>query len=204
VPSDAFAASEEKLAVAHRAMLHARGLQLGFKSVPGPPPAPGWLLKLLEALAGLGPVLQVVFWGGIAVGAALIVWFVVRELRGATARRAMATAAADWRPEPARARALLEEADGLAATGRFDEAIHLLLFRSIDDLASRRPGVVRPALTSRDISRLEDMPGPARDAFARIASRVETSFFGARPVRGEDFAAARGDYEAFAFSEGWS
>jgi hypothetical protein len=203
VTPDAFAASEDKLAAAHRAMLHTRGLQLGFKSVPAPP-TPGWLLKLLEALAGLGPVLQFVFWGGLAVGAVFIVWFVVRELRGAPTRRAAAAASADWRPEPARARALLEEADGLAATGRFDEAIHLLLFRSIDDLAARRPGAIRPALTSRDISRLEGIPGAARDAFARIAGRVETSFFGGRPVRGDDFAAARGDYEAFAFSEGWS
>jgi hypothetical protein len=62
---------------------------------------------------------------------------------------------------------------------------------------------VRPALTSRDIARLEAMPGDARSAFERIAEAVERSFFGGRPAGPEDFGRARADYQAFAFSEGW-
>lgn len=202
--SDAFTASERKLAAAHQALLHTRGLQLDFKGAPKSPPAPAWLESLFRFLADLAPVLKFVFLGGLALAAALILWFVVREIRAPRFRKTVAEAPADWRPEPEQARALLDEADGLAAAGRFGEAIHLLLFRSIDDLAGRRPGLVRPALTSRDIARLEQMPVPARSAFARIAERVERSFFGGRPVGSEDFAQARGDYEAFAFSEGWA
>ena len=203
--SDAYTASEQKLAAAHKALLQTPGLQLDFMAAPKPPKPPGWLLKALEFIAGLGPVLQVVFWVGVAVAVALVAWFIYREIHATAARRrSMAAApAADWRPEPEKARALLEEADRLAGAGRFDEAVHLLLFRSIDDIAGRRPGAVRPALTSRDIARLDGMPGVARDAFVRIAERVETSFFGGRAVSREDFGAARGDYEAFAFSEGW-
>lgn len=203
--SDAFTASERKLAAAHQALLHTRGLQLDFKGAPKSPPAPAWLESLFRFLADLAPVLKFLFWGGLALGAALILWFVAREILATRFHKAAtATQPTDWRPEPEQARALLEEADGLAAAGRFGEAIHLLLFRSIDDLAGRRPGLVRPALTSRDIARLEQMPVPARSAFARIAERVERSFFGGRPVGSEDFAQARGDYEAFAFSEGWA
>lgn len=203
--SDAFTASERKLAAAHQALLHTRGLQLDFTSAPRPPPAPAWLESLFRFLADLAPVLKFVFWGGLALAAALILWFVAREILATGFRKTPAAAQpADWRPEPEQARALLEEADRLAAAGRFGEAIHLLLFRSIDDLAGRRPGLVRPALTSRDIARLEQMPVPARSAFARIAERVERSFFGGRPVGCDDFAEARGDYETFAFSEGWS
>lgn len=202
--SDAYTASERKLAAAHRALLHTRGLQLDFKAAPKPPPTPQWLVELLRFLGELGPVLQFLFWGGLALGAALILWFFVRELLATRLRKDAPAAPTDWRPEPEKARALLEEADRLAAAGRFGEAIHILLFRSIDDLAGRRPGLVRPALTSRDIAGLEQVPPAARGAFARIAERVERSFFGGRAVDAEDFAHARGDYEAFAFSEGWS
>ena len=202
--SDAYTASEQKLAAAHQALLHTRGLQLDFTAAPPPPQVPAWLESLLRGLVALGPILQFVFWGGLALGAALIVWFVTREIMASRWRETKAAAAVDWRPDPAAARALLEDADRLAAAGRFGEAIHLLLFRSIDDLAGRRPGLIRPALTSRDIAGLDQMPAPARGAFGRIAEQVEHSFFGGRPVSADDFAHARGDYETFAFSEGWS
>jgi hypothetical protein len=204
VASDAFTASEGKLAAAHQALLHTRGLQLDFKTAPKPPPVPGWLEALLRFLGELAPILKFVFWGGLALGVALILWFVAREVMATRFKKPAPAAPADWRPEPEAARALLEEADRLAAAGRFGEAIHILLFRSIDDLAGRRPGLIRPALTSRDIAGLEQMPAPARNAFARIAERVERSFFGGREAGQDDFAHARGDYETFAFSEGWS
>jgi hypothetical protein len=204
VASDAFTASERKLAAAHQALLQTRGLQLDFKAAPKPPPAPAWMEDVIRFLGELAPILKFIFWGGLVIGAALILWFVARELMATRFKKDAVVAPADWRPEPEQARALLEEADQLAAAGRFGEAIHILLFRSIDDLAGRRPGLIRPALTSRDIAGLEQMPAPARTAFARIAERVERSFFGGRPAGPDDFARARGDYETFAFSEGWS
>ncbi len=202
--SDAYTASEQKLAAAHQALLHTRGLQLDFTSAPKQPEPPSWLLAFFRALAELAPVLQYVFWGGIAVGVALIVWLAIREVIATRWRKDVQPPVADWRPEPEKARALLEDADRLAAEGRFGDAIHLLLFRSIDDLAGRRPGLIRPALTSRDIADLEQMPAPARGAFGRIAERVERSVFGGRAMGPDDFSHARGDYETFAFSEGWS
>ena len=47
------------------------------------------------------------------------------------------------------------------------------------------------------------LPGEARAAFARLAQAVERTFFGGRPAGADDFGAAREDYEAFAFAEGW-
>lgn len=202
--SDAFTASERKLAAAHRALTHTRGLQLDFQAAPPAPTLPPWVEELFRALGQLAPVFSLLFWGGLALGAILIVVFVAREIQAMRGRNPKAAPPVDWRPEPAMARALLEEADRLAAAGRYGEAIHILLFRSIEDLAGRRPGLIRPALTSRDIAHLDEMPAPARSAFARIAERVERSFFGGRAAGSEDFAGARGDYEAFAFSGGWS
>jgi hypothetical protein len=198
-------AAEGKLAVAHRALLHTRGLQFDFKGAPPQPPTPQWLIELGRFLADFGPVLQFVFWGGVALAAALVVWFVAHEALATRFRKAAKPAApTDWRPEAGAALALLESADRVAAEGRFGEAIHLLLFRSIEDLVGRRPGSVRPALTSRDIAGLEAMPPGPRRAFARIAERVERSFFGGREVDAADFAAARADYETFAFAEAWA
>jgi hypothetical protein len=203
--SDAHAAAERKLAAAHQALLHTRGLQLDFSNAPPEPATPGWLLELGRFLSQFGPVLKFVFWGGLALIAALIVWFIVREALATRFKWTSAKLAqADWRPEPGLARELLAAADALAAESRFGEAIHLILFRSIEDLAGRRPGAVRPALTSRDIATLTLMPAAPRTAFARIAQRVETSFFGGRDASAADFAAARGDYEAFAFAEDWA
>src|SRR5262249_19228523 len=144
-------AAEGKLAAAHRALLHTRGLQFDFKGAPPQPPTPQWLIELGRFLADFGPVLQFVFWGGVALAAALVVWFFAREALATRFRKAAKPAPpTDWRPEADAARALLESADRVAAEGRFGEAIHLLLFRSIEDLVGRRPGAVRPALTSRD------------------------------------------------------
>jgi hypothetical protein len=196
-------AGERTLAAAHEALLKTRGLQFDFIAPPQPKPPP-WLEPLAKFLAAIAPALVYVFWGGVIIGALLILYFLLREfVPERWFRRKIDVAATDWRPEPGRARELLEDADGLAAAGRFEEAIHLLLFRSIDDLTARRPGAVRPAFTSRDIAGLEALPDEARAAFARLAQAVERSFFGGRAAGAEEFGAARADYEAFAFAEGW-
>lgn len=198
--------AEQTLAAAHTALLKTPGLQFQFDGAPPPPPPPGWLEPLLRLLQALGPVLSFIFWGGLILGAALILYVILRELAPTSwfRRKRVETPATDWRPAPEAARALLEDADGLAAAGQFEAAIHLLLFRSIDDLRTRRPGAVRPALTSRDIAGLEVLPAAPRDAFARLARAVELTFFGGRPADAEAFGAARRDYEAFAFVEAWA
>jgi hypothetical protein len=194
------------LPAAHDAMLKTPGLQFDFAAAPPPPKPPGWLKPLLELFEAIAPILKYVFWGGLILGAALLLFFIGRELLAARfgwTRRGKAAPVPEWRPEPQRAKALLEDADRLAAEGLYEEAAHLLLFRSIDDLSGRRPGTVRPALTTRDIAGVDAMPAAARDAFSRIAEVVERSFFGGRPLGREDFDACRAAYEGFAFAEGW-
>src|SRR6185436_91530 len=158
-----------------------------FNAAAPPPQLPQWLLAFFRFLASLQPVFEVLFWAGVAVLVALILYFIGRELVRYYAKPAAGGAAASenmpsWRPPIARAKALLAEADRLAAQGLYAEAVHVLLFRSIEDIDARRPRTLTPALTSRDILALKEIPATARRAFARIATMVEWSFFGGRAL----------------------
>jgi hypothetical protein len=193
----------QAFARAHAALLRHHDLQFDFTATPQLKP-PGWLLWLGKALMALAPLLHVVFWVCVVLGAAAVLFFVVRELIALAHRRSPRRKAAspapepEWRPTRAKAQVLLDEADRLAAQGRFGEAVHVILFRSIDDIDGRWPNLVKPALTSRDIAMHQALPEAARRTFADIARVVERSFFGGAELGSDDFASCRRAYEAFA------
>jgi hypothetical protein len=203
------AAGADPIAGAHARLLREPGLQFEFEALPPPPTLPEWLLAFFRALGQLQPLFEFVFWAGIAGLAGLIIFFVVREaLRYYRSRKpreaGTRTIEPDWRPPVARARALLSDADRLAAEGRYDEAVHLLLFRSIDDIDAKRPHAVKPALTSRDILALSSLPVAARRALARLVAAVEWSYFAGRAVDAAIFSECRRAYEEFAFPDSWA
>jgi hypothetical protein len=189
-------------AEAHRRLLADRAIQFDLPQAQAPE-TPAWLVNLVEALR---PVLSALFWIALAAFALFLLYWLARRAAGANwpwGQKAAADAP-DWRPEAGPARRLLDEADALAARGSFAEAARLLLFRSIEDIDSRRPDLVRPALTSRDIAGLPAIPERPRSAFVQIAMLVEHSLFAARPLGPEDWRNCRAAYEEFAFAEGWS
>jgi hypothetical protein len=208
MPGKAQLGADSAFARAHERLLQDRTLQFAFTESPKPQPVPDWVKAIARLFDAMAPAMPYVFWGLVITGAVLILAFVVREMmRHRWAGRAkpavLTTGVAEWRPAPAKARALLEEADRLAAQGRFADAAHVLLLRSIDDLEGRRPDLVRPALTSRDIGSLEALPAAAQPAFALIAEVVERSLFGGRPVDAAAFGLCRRAYEDFAFPANW-
>jgi len=83
-----------------------------------------------------------------------------------------------YQPAQAQARILLDEVDKLAAEGRYGEAVHTLLFRSIQDIDRNRPNVVRRSLTAREIGSLSVLTPEARTAFSTIAGVSELAHFG--------------------------
>jgi hypothetical protein len=204
--AEATMAAGSGLAEAHRQLLADKSLQFDFFQAPPDKPPPDWLTHLL---AFLGPILKYVFWGLVIVAALLVVAFIIREIvkvrwRGrAKPFKPGAAGGLDWRPKEARARLLLAQADALAAEGRYAEAAHHLLLHSIQDVEDHRPRAIRPALTSRDIARLDAIPRQPKAAFARIAELVERSFFGGAALDATGFAEARAAYETFAFEGGW-
>lgn len=192
---------------AHQRLSHDAGFQFD-RALFVEPKVPSWLLWLGKALKHAAPYLKYVFWAGLAVLALLILYAIAREilrLRKPTARPDGPRLVADppWRPNAAEARDLLAAADRLAGEGQFLEAAHLLLLRSVEDIQKHRPKALRVSLTAREIAVLPALPEAARPAFASIARVVERGLFGGRPVDGDDFAACRSAYEAFALPEGW-
>jgi Domain of unknown function (DUF4129) len=192
-------------------------LQFSFdKPPPIAPPIqlPHWLQVIDQWLGkifgGLGNVLGWVFVGGLVLALLAVLFFIVREIVRTRwpellkRKKPKPAKVDDWRPDAATARALLEDADKLAAAGSYGEAVRLILHRSIEEIDSRRPRLVKPAFTSREIGRLGDIPEAARTTFAAIASVVEHSFFGGREIDAAGFTACRRAYESFAFPGAWA
>ena len=196
-------------AEAHRALLSDSSIQFDLPMQPPPPPPsppPAWLRSLAEFFGTDHPALRVSLWVLAGLFVIAIVALIAARMRGweyPWRRGAGAEADESWRPEEAQARTLLGEADALAAAGRYSEAAHLLLYRSIEDVDERRPETIRKSLTSRDIAGLPAIPERPRGAFARIAMLVERGVF-ARLALGEgEWRDCRAAYEEFAFAEGW-
>ena len=193
----------------HRALLADGAIQFDLPMRPPPPPPdppPAWLEWLIDFFSSDHPGLRVSLWLLAGLFALAIVALVVMRMRGMDwpwRRPAEAEAGEDWRPEAQAARTLLGEADALAAAGRFSEAAHLLLFRSIEDVEERRPELIRKSLTARDIAGLPAIPPRPRGAFMAIAMLVERAFFARRDLGEPEWRECRTAYEEFAFAEAW-
>lgn len=180
------------------------------------PPEPSWLERLLNAFGEmlanwLGPAgmalgdswwwLQWVLLGLVGLFALVLL---VRLIDPSFFRRANADTDAGtadtWQPDQAASLALLEDADRLAAEGQFDAATHLLLQRSVGQIAAARPDWVEPSSTARELAALPALPDTARTAFGVIAERVERSLFALRTLDRSDWEAARAAYADFALA----
>jgi hypothetical protein len=198
----------ESFARAHQQLLADRDIQFDLARFQ-PPKLPAWVKALGEFLDAIGPGLRILFWVVVALVALFLLYCLVRWLQGQAfawpwKRRARAAEAAEsWQLEEAPARALLVEADALATKGDYSAAAHLLLRRSIEEIDSNRPQLVRPALTSRDIAGAAALPPEPRSAFGRIVRAVEGSLFGGRALGEQDWRDCRAAYEIFVFSPEW-
>ncbi|HEY0623470.1 DUF4129 domain-containing protein [Sphingomonas sp.] len=200
-----------RVEAAHRAVRADSSIQFDlpwYKAEISQPPR--WVTELFAALGRfvewVGGGWKLLMWVAIAaVVIALVLalfptvreWIAVRLLR----RREATAEPPRWAPEAAAARALLDEADRLAAAGRYAEAVRLILRRSIEDIEKWRGDSLRPSLTSRDIAAFESLPDAARTVFRRIVADVERSLFGGNALGEPDWTRARADYADFALAK---
>ena len=192
----------EDIAAAHAAMRADPNLQFNMEQFTIPEP-PEWLDPLLRFLSAIAPLMTYVFWGGVILIVAFILYIIGSDVMRRLSDRApdktrTPVATPEYRPTAARARALLEEADRLAQQGRFNEAVRVLLHRSIEDIERFFAVAIGPSLTSREIARLEPLSAEGRGVFSAIAQAVETSLFGGRTLTNDDFIRARTGYATFA------
>ena len=175
-----------------------------------PPKVPGWVEWLQHMLESVfGPIAKwlVAAWPVVEVllvaGAALLVLYLLWRLLGPVVQRWRDRSAAPeaWTPTREEALALLDDADRLAAQGRYGEAAHLLLRRSVGQIRTAQPRALIPASTAREIARLPQLPDAARRAFGVIAERVERSLFALRDLDAADWTVARAAYADFALAE---
>ncbi len=176
--------------------------------VPPPPPTPPplWLVRALrwlgERIAPVGEWLayhaRLIEIGAVAALVVFAGWFIWQVVRDRPGRAKTAPPVPTWAPDVAAVSALLADADRLAAAGQFDAAVHLLLRRSFDDIATARPEWLTPASTAREITGIAALPATARTAFAVIAREVERSRYALHPLASTDWVRARDAYAAFA------
>jgi hypothetical protein len=200
------AVSDARLAEVHRMLRADRSIQFDLPGMTPPPKPPEWLVELLKWIA---PALPYLFWGMIGAIVLAILYFILTNIVGVEwpwqrRRDGVAVEEDSWRPEETVARALLSEAEALAAEGRYAEAARLLLHRSIEDIARRLPRFLQPSLTARDIAVADELPGAARPAFAAIARVVEVSAFGTRTVTADAWEQCREAYARFALPAAWT
>ena len=180
---------------------------------PKPPESPEWwtdflqwlnetIAPLIGALIAVWPYIQILFIVALVAGLLTLLWVVLAPYVEEWRQRSPKVEE-EWQPQQETAHALLSEADALAANGQFAEALHLLLHRSIEDIEQRRPQLLRPSNTSREIGRFDSLPEAARSMFTVIAGHVERAIFADRPVGEAEWLASRDAYGSFALRESW-
>jgi hypothetical protein len=108
--------------------------------------------------------------------------------RGGELTEEEAISAEAMRREP---QVVLAAADELARQGRYRDAMHLLLLRSLAELRATLDEPFADSLTSREILRSTRLPTTAREPLRDVVGRVEWTYFGERPAEREDYEACR-------------
>jgi hypothetical protein len=88
-------------------------------------------------------------------------------------------------------RTSLTDADALAASGDYADAMHLLLMAALAALRRRLDVEMRSSQTSRELLRSLSLGGAEREALQKIIAGVELAWFGEKPTAATDYAFVR-------------
>lgn len=86
------------------------------------------------------------------------------------------------------------EADELAASGNYAEAMHVLLLQGLGEMRRRLDTPIAASLTSREILARVPLSPDAGTALSDIITRVEVSYFGDHGVGPDEYARCRESY----------
>ena len=182
------AQANDALAHAHAGLVGRDDIQFSLPAY-AQPKVPEWLRAMGHFLREYNRPLEWIVWIAGAAILLTVLYYLIRTYAPALVawrprpRETPDAALEEWRPTAAEARQLLAEADALAAVGR------LWRGRASASAAQHRgyrgaaAPAGAPALTSREIGGLPDLPSAARPAFVGIARAVERSLFAGRGGR---------------------
>jgi hypothetical protein len=149
-----------------------------------------------------GDLASMLLWGLLVVAIVLVIAIFVREMSGMKGKEEPVQKPGEEDDGGARLAAVIErprdDADQLAHEGRFADAIHVLLLRTLHELASQSLVRVTPAMTSREVLARVPLLGDARDALAGLVTAVELTWFGDDVPGPDDYARCRQQFQVFA------
>ncbi len=159
-----------------------------------------WLARLLSGIARAGAAAPwlgpVVIWTLFLSAAAGLLFLVLRSLRRQRLQISLAGAAGAKTAWDREATDWAKRAEAFANGGEWREAVHCLYWAAIVSLESRRAWRHNPTRTPREYLRLLK-PGSAQQRGLRGLTRIfERVWYGLREGRAEEYAEARGLYEA--------
>jgi hypothetical protein len=157
----------------------------------------------VEVPAGGSMVASGIMWVIVGIAVLLLIAFVVSEFGGYGENVAIAPAGDGAAVETAAESAAvverpLDDAEALARAGRFGEAIHVLLLRTLEELVRRLERPLPRSKTSREILVEVRLPDEARGALSHLVSAVEVSFFGGSEPGASDYQVCVERFRRFA------
>jgi hypothetical protein len=153
--------------------------------------------RLRLSVSESSSVVRLVVWGLVIVAGGLGVVWLASGLRGGR-DPVIAAPVARARPSAAVLDRPLDDADQLARSGAYADAIHTLLLRTLHELARSAEVRVAPAMTSREILARMRLAEDARDALAKLIGTVEVTHFGGDAATSADYDRCRDHFHRFA------
>jgi hypothetical protein len=147
-------------------------------------------------------LLRFLLWGAVIVGTAVIVWS-LRDSLPVVSRSRKIIAAEPVLPSPTQSNRMEEaqlEADDLARQGRYDQAMHVLLLKSLNEIHRQLGTSFAVSLTSREILRRVQLPEIGRRSLTSIIRSVERTYFGAEAAGQRDYSDCRTHFETLKYS----
>jgi hypothetical protein len=189
----ALAAQQIDPRAAAREVIRSRSLQADMPHPQAEPPRASWFNPHLSPEAA-----KILLWTLVIAGVLIIAWSIRDKLPMFDRSRRLAppddhAAAA---PQALRLEKAQAEADVLAENGRYVEAMHVLLLRSVAEMRKRLGLSFADSLTSREILHRAPLSEHGRDALGAIIFAVEGSYFGKRGASNDDYLACRKSYDA--------
>jgi hypothetical protein len=152
-----------------------------------------------EVPTPLAVATRFIIYGVLAVALVMVIMWLARDLKRGGDAEALE---GDLVPEPTVDQDVIErpvgDADELARAGRYTEAIHTLLLRTLIELVRATRTRVPASLTSREIMARVPLVPAARTALYALVSAVELSYFGDEVPGAADYERCRGEFQRFA------